>query len=124
MEFLTVHETARLLKVTPITIRRYIASGRLPAVRVGRRVRVQREAVEAFIEPAVPRVVQQADGAEKSPTAFIVSPLTDEEVRQGLAAIKLAQQLTEKMRAERGGKSGPESWPLIREAREERAGQI
>ena len=41
MELLTVQETARLLKVAPITIRRSIANGRLPAVTVGRAVRVQ-----------------------------------------------------------------------------------
>jgi excisionase family DNA binding protein len=40
--------------VAPITIRRYIAAGRLPAVRVGRGVRVEREAVERFVEPVAP----------------------------------------------------------------------
>jgi excisionase family DNA binding protein len=33
MELLTVKETAQLLRVSPITIRRYIASGRLEAER-------------------------------------------------------------------------------------------
>ena len=51
MELLTVRESAELLRVTPITIRRYIAAGRLPAVRVGRGVRVRREAVEGLLEP-------------------------------------------------------------------------
>ena len=51
MELLTVDETARLLKVAPVTVRRYIADGRLPAVRVGRSVRVQREAVGALLRP-------------------------------------------------------------------------
>jgi excisionase family DNA binding protein len=51
MDLLTVRETARMLKVAPITIRRYIAAGRLPAVKVGRGVRVEREAVERFVEP-------------------------------------------------------------------------
>jgi len=51
MELLTVQETAQRLKVAPITIRRYIASGRLPAVRIGRQVRVRKEAIEGFIEP-------------------------------------------------------------------------
>ena len=32
-ELLTVAETARLLKVNPVTVRRYIADGRLPAAR-------------------------------------------------------------------------------------------
>jgi excisionase family DNA binding protein len=51
MEFYTVAETARLLRVSPITIRRYIASGELEAVRVGRGVRVHREAIERFVRP-------------------------------------------------------------------------
>jgi excisionase family DNA binding protein len=46
MELMTVQETARLLRVSPVTVRRFIASRRLPAVRVGRGVRVRREDVE------------------------------------------------------------------------------
>jgi excisionase family DNA binding protein len=55
MELLTVKETARLLRVSPITIRRYIASGRLPAERVGRGIRVRRRSVEHFVTPIAPK---------------------------------------------------------------------
>jgi excisionase family DNA binding protein len=51
MDLLTVQETAAMLKLSPVTIRRYIASGRLPAVRVGRGVRLRRADIEAFLEP-------------------------------------------------------------------------
>lgn len=51
MELLTVQETAERLRIAPVTVRRYIASGRLAAVRVGRGLRVRRDAVEGFIEP-------------------------------------------------------------------------
>jgi excisionase family DNA binding protein len=54
MEFLTVKETAQLLRVSPITVRRYIASGQLAAERVGRGSRVRREAIEEFITPVEP----------------------------------------------------------------------
>ena len=54
MELLTVEETAKMLKVAPITVRRYIQSGRLPAVKVGRGVRLRREAVEALLTPIGP----------------------------------------------------------------------
>ncbi|MBI4493356.1 MAG: methionine adenosyltransferase [Chloroflexi bacterium] len=54
MELLTIQETAGLLKVNAITVRRYIAAGRLPAVRVGRGVRVRKEAVEQFLAPVTP----------------------------------------------------------------------
>ena len=53
MEFLTVKETAQLLRVSPITVRRYIASGQLAAERVGRGIRVRREAIEEFVTPVV-----------------------------------------------------------------------
>ena len=36
MELLTVDEVAQLLRVSPLTVRRHIASGRLPALKVGR----------------------------------------------------------------------------------------
>jgi excisionase family DNA binding protein len=51
IELLTIRETAELLKVSPITVRRYIADGRLPAVRVGRGVRVRKEAVDQLLTP-------------------------------------------------------------------------
>jgi excisionase family DNA binding protein len=54
MEFLTVKETAKLLRLSPISIRRYIASGQLSAERVGRGIRVRREAIEKFIAPVLP----------------------------------------------------------------------
>lgn len=52
VELLTVRETAAALKVAPITVRRYIAAGRLPAVRVGRNVRIERTALERLLRPA------------------------------------------------------------------------
>lgn len=55
MELLTVHEAALLLKVNPITVRRYIADGRLSAVRAGKGVRVLRESLDQFIEPIEPK---------------------------------------------------------------------
>ena len=54
MEFLTVKETAQLLRVSPITVRRYIASGQLAAERVGRGIRVRREAIKEFVTPVEP----------------------------------------------------------------------
>jgi excisionase family DNA binding protein len=54
MEYLTVQEAALRLKVSPITIRRYIAQGRLAAVKVGRGVRIRKEALESLPEPVKP----------------------------------------------------------------------
>jgi excisionase family DNA binding protein len=54
MELLTVRETAAILRVAPITVRRYIATGRLPAVRVGRNVRIDRDALPLALQPVSP----------------------------------------------------------------------
>ena len=51
MELLTVQETANLLKVSTVTVRRFIADGRLPAVKVGRGVRVERADAESVATP-------------------------------------------------------------------------
>lgn len=48
---LTVPEVAERLRVHPITVRRLIKAGRLPAVRIGRAVRVRVADVEAYGRP-------------------------------------------------------------------------
>ena len=48
-EFLTVNEIAERLKLNPQTVRNWIDAGRLPAFRVGRRVRIRREDFEAVL---------------------------------------------------------------------------
>jgi len=73
MDLLTVRETADLLRVAPGTVRRWIASGRLAAVRVGRGLRVRRDAAERLLAPAGPRVVVDPDEDE---TFFEGRPLT------------------------------------------------
>ena|SRR5687767_1387518 len=53
MNLMTVQEVAETLRVSPMTVRRYIQSGKLAAVRVGRGVRVEQAAVEQFVTPIV-----------------------------------------------------------------------
>jgi len=52
MELLTVEETAAMLRVSQVTVRRFIADGRLPAVKVGRAIRVEKAEVERVARPA------------------------------------------------------------------------
>lgn len=54
MELPTIRETAARLKIAPITVRRYIADGRLAAVKVGKGVRVTKEAAEQRLRPVHP----------------------------------------------------------------------
>jgi excisionase family DNA binding protein len=49
-EFLTVAEVAELLKLNQQTIRNWIDQGSLPALRVGRRVRIKRSDLDRMIE--------------------------------------------------------------------------
>jgi excisionase family DNA binding protein len=58
MQLFTIQETAAMLKVSPMTIRRYIASGKLAAVRVGRRIRVEQKAIKEFVEPVEPETFE------------------------------------------------------------------
>jgi len=46
-------------------------------------------------------------------------PMTEEEKIRQLEAIEAAQTFREEMLVRRGGRLVPESWPLIRESREE-----
>ncbi len=65
MALLTVQETAKMLKVTPMTIRRYIAAGRLSAVKVGKLVRIREESLEQLMQPIAANGAEQA---KKRPT--------------------------------------------------------
>lgn len=49
-EFLTVAEVAEVLKLNPQTIRNWIDQGSLPALRVGRRVRIKRSDFMRILE--------------------------------------------------------------------------
>lgn len=48
-----VREAARLLSVSPFTVRRMLCDGRLHAVRVGRRVLVPVECLTTFVRSGV-----------------------------------------------------------------------
>jgi excisionase family DNA binding protein len=48
--FLTVAEVADLLKLNQQTVRNWIDQGSLPALRVGRRVRIRRSDLERMLE--------------------------------------------------------------------------
>lgn len=51
MEYYTVSEVAELLRVSEMTVRRWIWSGKLSAVRAGRSVRVHRHALGCLTQP-------------------------------------------------------------------------
>lgn len=126
MELLTVEETAKLLKINPMTVRRYITAGKLPAVKVGRRVRVRKEAVEGLLAPIAPKrpdadtIIREEGGGMKEMEPFVARPLTTEERARGLAVVETLKRLHDQMLAERNGVPFSPAWNLINEARDER----
>jgi len=48
-EFLTVSEVAAALRVSNMTVYRLVSAGELPAVRVGRSVRLRRDEVDEYL---------------------------------------------------------------------------
>ncbi len=64
-EFLTVAEIAEILKLNQQTVRNWIDHGTLPALHVGRRVRIRRSDFEALLErgrPVAPPVSERWQG--------------------------------------------------------------
>jgi excisionase family DNA binding protein len=116
LDLLTLPEAAKLLKVSVVTLRRWIKQGRLPAYHVGpRKVRIKRHDLTKAFTPTAQEEVSTM------PERIMVRPLTDAEVSQGLAALKEADAVIEAIRERRGGQPLDSSVPLIRQARETRA---
>src|SRR5437763_14564260 len=66
--FLTVAEVAETLKLNQQTVRNWIDQGSLPALRVGRRVRIKRSDFERLLEQAY-TAGREAGGGEARPSA-------------------------------------------------------
>ncbi|MGI8549861.1 MAG: helix-turn-helix domain-containing protein [Dehalococcoidia bacterium] len=116
MDVLTVQETAGMLKINPETVRRHIAAGRLPAVRIGRRVRTYKEDVEALATPITPRETAKQPPMEMPirPEDYVFVPPSPEELVQRQALIE-----TIIANAMKRGISSISSADLIHEAREQ-----
>ena len=121
-EYLTAPEAARLLKVSPTTVWRWIKAGRLPALRVGERsVRLKRADLSSVIRPA-----QEGKGAGAPPEAHQPAvltgrrgPLSAAEVKKRLAALEQANASRAEQLARRGGRPYSSSTGLVDEARAE-----
>ncbi len=137
-DLLTVAEAAALLKVSKVTISRWLKQGRLPAYRVGpRAVRIRRADVAGLIEPvsgpAESTPNEELSASASAPTwtwesipidhELIASlrPMTEERQRALREAIERADDLRQRMHERRGGRLFPDSAAEIRQAREERS---
>jgi excisionase family DNA binding protein len=82
-EYLTVNEIAEHLKLNPQTLRNWIDQGRLPAVRIGRRVRIRRADLD--------RILAQGTTAAVEPQPVTVGPT--EALDQLAQALERARRL-------------------------------
>ncbi|HUZ03270.1 MAG TPA: helix-turn-helix domain-containing protein [Thermomicrobiaceae bacterium] len=115
-ELLTIKEAAARLKVSTMTLSRWIKAGRLTKYRLGARaVRLRRSEVEALHSP---------DEMEFEPAFdddLDIPPLTPEEVDRQLAAMERANAVRERILNAHGGKPFPSSAELINEERDARS---
>jgi excisionase family DNA binding protein len=128
MDLLTIAETAKLLKVTPTTVRRYIHAGQLPAFKVGRQVRIRKTAVENLLSPITPTrpgaKTQEKGSHMRETERTTVPPLTEEEQRQVLAAIEQAKRERAELAAKYRAIPVPSSVELVDEARAQRTREL
>jgi excisionase family DNA binding protein len=124
-DLLTIAEAAELLKVSRVTIQRWLKQGRLPAYRVGpRAVRIKRTDALNFLTPHNGATESMPLEPLPTPAALQVTPLTPEEIERRRVAIIEAKALRAEMLKQRGGVPFPSSWRLIRRARDERSKRI
>jgi excisionase family DNA binding protein len=76
-EFLTVAEIAAELKMNQQTIRNWVDSGYLPAIRIGRRVRVKRSDFDARLEASYTGTKQPPAGVWDGNVPTPVAPGED-----------------------------------------------
>jgi excisionase family DNA binding protein len=65
-EFLTVAEVAARLRLNDQTVRNWIDDGKLPAFRIGRRVRIARSDFDRFVDGGYTEAAQTSDQAAKA----------------------------------------------------------
>src|SRR5918994_632704 len=118
-DFVTVAEAARLLRVAPSTVRRWIRQGDVLAHRIGRRrVALRRADLARLITPARPTAETNGNPAAAEPV--VGRRLTPEEKARALEAMDRLKELRKRTFEERGGKLFPPSWETINEMRDER----
>jgi excisionase family DNA binding protein len=80
-EFLTVADIARILKLNQQTVRNWIDQGTLPALHVGRRVRVRRSDSDALLErgrTAAPAAPERSSAQAFWEGELLPAPTVDE----------------------------------------------
>lgn len=120
-ELLTVAQAAQALKISTVTVHRWLKQGRLSAFHVGpRAVRIRRDDLAQVVRPM--RREEAPEMNDRLTTVLSdIRPLTDADRKRALAALADARALGEVILARTGGIVLAESWPIINEARDERS---
>lgn len=114
-EYLTVREAAELLRVSVPTVRRWIASGSLPATRRGpHSLRIKRADLYLATDEADRRGSLTRDASKPGAARGANAALPWK------AALQRIRQRNERILARRGGEPLGSSLPLIHETRSER----
>lgn len=126
-EFLTVADAAKLLKVSRVTVHRWLKQGLLRAYHVGpRAVRINRQDLRRIVVPThvVPthgeEITMRTELTPTATTFAAVRPPSEQEKRRALDALARARALGVAILTRRDGEPVAESWPIIQEARAER----
>lgn len=124
-DLLTIKEAAALLKVSPITVTRYVKQERLSAYHIGpRAIRVRRADIEQLLRPTTKREEVATTKEQQTPSSPSMAPLTAEEKARLAQTMEQAKALQARMLQRRGGKPLSPSWKIIEEARRQRAAEL
>jgi len=63
MKVYTVQEVARILRVSPLTVLRYIKLGKLKARRIGRGYRITERDLALFLDPDISGLIKEGSDA-------------------------------------------------------------
>ncbi len=127
-DLLTMAEAAEALKVSQVTVARWLKQGRLPSYRLGpRAVRIRRADLVAVLSPAT-REMLQALAPSSAPEAVQVVPVEPVEAMpdsgQRLETMRQAEALRERILARRRGVALPGSAEEVERAREKRGKRL
>jgi excisionase family DNA binding protein len=125
LDLITLKEAAQLLRVSEVTVRRWLKQGRLRAYHVGpRAVRLRRADIERALHSIGP--ADESTSSRRYGAIYVTEPrpLTDEERRRAREVLQAMRDSIEEQRRARGDVPFDESWPLINASRDERSRQL
>ncbi len=113
---MTVEQVADYLQLNKLTVYRYIRAGELPAVRIGRAIRVLRPDVEAFLEAHRVRPAARQEPARQEPAQEarrkVTEPAAASETPAGVTYSEPIDVLEERRRRQVLLSTNPLEWVI------------